>query len=87
MTTFGTIWLVVLSLGFAVVGWFCIFRTSVLVERARKNYTKGNRFVQAYPFSNLVLKPYYPVYIRCAGIFIWLWSLVVDYLVLFHGFR
>jgi hypothetical protein len=32
------------------------------------------------------MKPWYPIYIRSAGIFIWLWALAIDYLVLFRGF-
>lgn len=52
----------------------------------RKNYEKS-KFVKAYPFSNIVLKPWYPAYIRGAGIFIWLWALAIVYLVVFRNFR
>lgn len=86
MTTSNARWLVVLSLGFYVCGVLCIFRTSGLVGWAQRNYTKS-KFVQAYPFSGMVMKPWYPIYIRSAGIFIWLWALAIDYLVLFRGFR
>jgi hypothetical protein len=86
MTTFGAISFTVLVLGFMVCGWFCVFRTNVLVAWGRKNYEKS-KLVQAYPFSNLVLKPWYPTYIRCAGIFIWLWALGLVYLVIFRNFR
>jgi hypothetical protein len=86
MTTSNAICLVVLSLGFYVCGALCIFRTSMLVGWAQRNYTKS-KFVQAYPFSGMVMKPWYPIYIRSAGIFIWLWALGFDYLVLFRGFR
>ncbi len=55
-------------------GWLCIFRTSMLVNWGRTNHAKS-KLVQAYPFSSLVLKPWYPVYIRCAGIFIWVFDL------------
>jgi hypothetical protein len=86
MTTSKVIWLVVMSLAFYVCGALFIFRTSMLVEWAKKNYGK-RKLDQAYPFSGIVTKPWYPAFIRVAGIFIWLWALVVDYLVLFRGFR
>ena len=86
MTTSKIIWLVVISLGFYICGALCIFWTSMLVGWAQKNYAKS-RLVQAYPFSGIVVKPWYPTYIRCAGIFILLWALAIDYLVLFRGFR
>jgi hypothetical protein len=86
MTTSKGIWLVVISLGFYVCGALCIFKTKMLVAWGQRNYTKS-KFVQAYPFSGMVMKPWYPIYIRSAGIFIWLWALGFDYLVLFRGFR
>jgi hypothetical protein len=86
MTTFGIVWLVVMSLGFAVCGWLCVLKTSVLVGWGRKNYGKS-RFVQSSPLSSIVLKRSYPVYIRCAGIFIWLWDLAIIYAVVVLHFR
>jgi hypothetical protein len=70
---------------FYVCGALCIFKTNMLVGWAQRNYTKS-KFVKAYPFSGMVMKPWYPIYIRSAGIFIWLWALAIDYLVLFRGF-
>jgi len=81
MTAFGAIWLSVFILGFAVCGWLCVFRTSMLVEWGRRNYAKS-RTLQAYPFPNIVLKPWYPTYIRCAGIFLWMWDLAIILMVL-----
>jgi len=86
MTTFGIIWIVVMVLVFAVCGWLCVFRTNTLVTRRRKNYEKS-KFAQGYPFSNMVMKPWYPTYIRAAGIFLWLWALAIVYLVVFRNFR
>ena len=86
MTTFGIVWLVVMSLGFAVCGWLCVFKTNMLVERARKNYEK-RKFVRAFASSDMVLKPWYPTFIRCAGVFIWLWAVAIIYAVLFLHFR
>jgi hypothetical protein len=86
MTTFGIVWLVVMVLIFAVCGWLCVFKTNMLVTWGRGNYEKS-KFVRAYPFSNMVMKPWYPVYNRAAGIFIWLWALAITYLVVFRNFR
>jgi hypothetical protein len=35
----------------------------MLVGWAQRNYTKS-KFVQAYPISGMVMKPWYPIYIR-----------------------
>jgi hypothetical protein len=86
MTISKTIWLVVMSLGFYICGALCVFRTSMLVGWARRSYAKSS-FVRANPFSHMVMEPWYPIYIRGAGIFIWLWAVAIDYLVLFRGFR
>src|SRR5208282_6365678 len=86
ITTFKAAWLVIASLGFVACGYLCVFRTDMVVGWGRKNYEKS-KLVQAYPFSNIVLKPWYPTYIRCAGIFIWLWALAVIYLATMHSFR
>jgi hypothetical protein len=86
MTTFGIVWLVVMVLMFAVCGWLCVFKTNMLVTWGRRNYEKS-KFVRAYPFSNMVMKPWYPTYIRTAGIFIWLWALAITYFVFFRNFR
>jgi hypothetical protein len=81
MPTFKTFWLVAISVVFYGYGWFCIFRTQRVVNYARRNYTKS-KLMQVYPFAGYVMKPSYPIYIRIAGIFLWVWIAVVDYLVL-----
>jgi hypothetical protein len=87
MATANIIALAFVSLGFYVAGGLCIFKTKMLVGWAQRRYANSGEFVRAYPFSNIVMKSWYPVYIRCAGIFIWLWVLAIDYLVMFRGFR
>jgi hypothetical protein len=86
VTPFGMVWIVVMSIAFAVAGWFCIFKTHVMVTMGRKNYQKS-KFTRESPFSDLVLKESYPTYIRCAGIFIWVWLLAFLYLLIFRHFR
>ena len=94
MTSFGIVWLALLSLGFGACGWLCVFRTEMLVAWGRKSYERRNNhprlvreIIRIHPMSNIVLKPWYPTYIRWMGIFIWLWALMVLYLVVFHHFR
>ena len=86
MTTSGAIAVAVMSVVFYVCGGLCIFKTKMLVAWGQRSYAKS-KFVQSYPFSNMVTKPWYPIYIRCAGVFIWFWALAIDYLVLFRGFH
>jgi hypothetical protein len=64
----------ILFLGFAVIalvvlGCACLFRTTVLVEWARKDYLRSSRFVQAWPGTNLVMKSSFPIYLRGMGIY------------------
>ena len=66
--------------GLAIVGWLCIYKTDALVERARRRYEK-HWFVRAYPFSRMVMQDWYPTYLRCSGVLIWVWALVLIYLV------
>jgi hypothetical protein len=73
--------LVVIAL--VVLGCACLFRTTVLVEWARTRYQRSSRIVQAWPFSNLVLKPWYPTYLRGMGVY----ALLIAILVVYDIFR
>ena len=86
MPPFSSIWPWVIGLGLAYCGWFCLFKTDVMVARNRKNYEKF-KAVQSLPSSSLVLKSSYPTYIRAAGIFIWVCDLVILYEVIFRHLR
>jgi hypothetical protein len=86
MSTFGVVWVVVMSLFFAVCGWFCLFRTELMVRRAQKNCTNGTLF-RSYPYSKMVFKPWYPMLIRCMGIFIWSWAAAIDFLIVTKRFH
>lgn len=79
--TFKTVWLALMSLFFYVSGWLCIFKTNMLANRGRVTYGKS-KLIHSLPSSKIVRSPRYPAYIRCAGVFIWLWALAFDYLVL-----
>jgi hypothetical protein len=78
--------LTIMSVFFYTCGGLCIFRTGMVVGWARKSYAK-NKLVRSHPFSDMITKSWYPVYIRAAGVFVCLWALAIDYLVLFRGFR
>jgi hypothetical protein len=86
MTTSGTISVAVISILFYICGGLCIFKTRMLVDWGQRSYAKS-MFIQSNPLSSVVTKSWYPLYIRCAGVFIWLWALIIDYLVLFRGFH
>jgi hypothetical protein len=75
--------IVILVLFFGFSGWLCLFKTDVLVTMGRKNYAKS-KFIRGQTFSNIVFKPWYPTFIRGAGIFIWLWAIGFVCFVLAH---
>lgn len=68
-----------LVIALVVLGLVCLFRTTVLVEWVRKDYLRSSRVVQAWPFSNLVLKPWFPIYLRLMGIYALLIAILVAY--------
>jgi hypothetical protein len=53
-----------------VLGWICIFRTSKLVTWAQNNYRKS-KVLRWWPGSSLVMKPWYPRYLCCMGVYAW----------------
>jgi hypothetical protein len=83
VTTFQFAWTVAIIIGFGYCGWLCLFRTNKVVGWGRKNYARS-KFAQSLPTASLVTKPWYPIYIRCAGVFIWLWAVFVFFVIAFH---
>ena len=83
MTAAETVIMLALALGLAFAGWNCIYKTDYLVKTHRNQFQSvtGVRF---YPFARLVMKPWYPSYLRGCGIAIWLWDVVLIYLVWFR---
>ncbi len=76
--------LILFSAFFYVSGALLLFRTKYFVEKARRRYEKSGVLLKIAPQSRIVLKPWYPLFLRCAGVFIWLWALMVDCFVLFY---
>jgi len=71
MRAFIIVWDAAVSLFFAYCGWLLVFRTSTIVRRAHNQY-----------HCNFFLKPWYSIFMRCIGIFIWLCAVLVDYMLL-----
>ncbi len=72
----------VLIAGFAVCGWLCLYKTEMLVAQQRRRYEE-HWWVRIYPFSNVVMQEWYPTYLRCAGVFVWIFDLFLIYLIWF----
>jgi hypothetical protein len=71
MRAFSIVYHVAISLFLAYCGWLLIFRTSTIVRRAHSQYQ-----------YNFFLKPWYSIFMRCIGIFIWLLTALTDYALL-----
>ncbi len=78
-----TVVMLILIAGLAITGWFCIYKTDVLVRRARRQYEKYT-IVRIPPLSSMVTKDWYPTYLRFFGVLVWIWDIVLIYLVWFH---
>ena len=53
-------------------GWAALFKTELVIEYAKKQYRESGKLVQKWPGSNMVLKEWFPVYLRGMGVFAWL---------------
>jgi hypothetical protein len=60
----------------ALCGWLCIFRTSKVVDWAQNNY-RSSRITRSCPGSGMVMKPWYPTYLRCMGVYAWAFGLFI----------
>jgi hypothetical protein len=76
MRIFIIVWYVAVSLFLGYCSWLLIFRTSAIVRRAHSQYR-----------CNFFLKPWYSIFMRCVGIFIWLCAVLVDYALLMRTSR
>jgi len=76
----GMVLMAILVAALAICGWLCIYKTDALVERQRRRYQKY-ALVRLYPFSGMVMKSWYPAYLRGSGILLWLWDVVLIYLM------
>ena len=67
----------------AGVGTACLVKPELIASYERKRYLRSNKFLQDWPFANMVLEPWYPTYLRFMGGFCWLFVLLVVYAVVF----
>jgi hypothetical protein len=56
--------LAVVPIAIASFSTFCILRPGKIAESARRPYLRSSKFVQKWPFSNRVMKSWYPTYLR-----------------------
>jgi hypothetical protein len=63
------------------VGAFCIFKPESMQAWFQKRYNTSNKFVQNYPFAKMILKPWYPTYLRFMGVWAWMCALFFAYAV------
>jgi hypothetical protein len=61
----------------AAAGTLCVFWPERVAAYERKKYHRSNKFIQKWPFFDMVLLPWYPTYLRCMGVFLWLFALAI----------
>jgi hypothetical protein len=80
--------LAIMVIAGASLGCFCslcILRPERIAESARRRYERSSKFAQKFPFSNMVMKSWYPTYLRAMGsfglifIFIWFYLAVINF--------
>ena len=54
---------------FAVFCTFCIAKPDKLAAYARRRYSRSSAFTQKIPFARIVMKDWYPTYLRLVGSF------------------
>jgi hypothetical protein len=68
--------------GLGVAGALCMFKAQTLTDRVQRKDRK-RPLREAWPHSNVVMKPWYPLYLRCMGLLLWVADVVVFYLAFF----
>jgi hypothetical protein len=69
------------GLGLTAFCIFCAVRPESVAARLRRRYERSSKLIEKWPFANLVMKPWYPTYLRVVGSFgfltlIWLYALM-----------
>jgi hypothetical protein len=78
--------LVFMAAALACLGGVCVFNPIAIVKVAQRNYARS-RLTRAWPFSNMVLKSWYPAYLRFMGFFAWAFAGLLIYAILKGGFE
>ena len=74
--------LFLLNLALCICGWFLVFKTETFVTWARRRYV-SRRYLQHYPFARMVMKPWYPTYLRIVGVLVWVVVAGLDCILVF----
>jgi len=80
MKPYQIVWVAMIVLC-AVAGWRLLFSTSAMVEEGRKNYGRY-KLLRVLPTARFVWKSWYPTYLRCEGVCLWLLAAFFLYVVL-----
>jgi hypothetical protein len=77
---------IVLSIcGAIVLAVFCLLCAAIphrVATHARMRYSRSGKFTQNWPFARIVLKPWYPAYLRIVGVggllcmIVWLYAVL-----------
>ena len=65
----------------ATTGTFLIIKPEKLAAYDRKRYQARSKFLQNWPGSNMVMKSWYPLYLRIHGVVCWLFAFVFIYAI------
>lgn len=74
----GTVLLVVIQILMAAVGWRYLFQTDKVVADAQARQQK-KKLTQASLNAAMAMKSWYPTYVRCAGVVLWVFDLFLIY--------
>ena len=73
----GRVLAVVVACGLTILGWACVFRANSIAEKTTREYHRGGKLVHRWPFTNIVVKSWYPIYLRGIGIVIWIFAVLL----------
>jgi len=59
----------VVGIALAVFCTLCVARPDRFADYARRRYLRSSKLVQKWPFSNIVMKSWYPTYLRIIALF------------------
>jgi hypothetical protein len=76
----------VVGIALVVFCTLCVAKPERIADYARRRYLRSSKLVQKWPFSNIVMKAWYPTYLRVMGVFGFAMGLAFIVISLFIGF-
>jgi hypothetical protein len=67
----------------AAYGTWLLLRSEAAAALARERYHRSHWLIQNWPFHSMVLRPWFPTYLRFGGAFCWVFALLVVAAVVF----